>query len=338
MIKWGILGLGRAANSFAKAISELENSKLIAVASLTNKEKETTLKRFNIEKVFFFNSYDELINCKEVDAIYIATLNHHHAKLILKCAKANKAILCEKPLSLSLSETNEIFDYLYKSNVFFLENIAYRSHPQTFEIVSQILNNEIGKVIKIESSYGFKVNQILKFKPFHRLFNTKFGGGVINDIGCYPISFGVLISRLFRSENKETSYDIISASSKKNFRGTEDEGHLKVKFNNLFTAEFEVSIKKKISRPTIIHGTSGKIIISNPWLPNKDETIKLVKNGKNFSKKISSKYSIYANTIKVASDAIIKKKVFCEFPNMTWEDSFISSKILNEWKNHTKKS
>lgn len=338
MIRWGILGLGRAAYSFAKAISELENSKLIAIASLTNYEKGSTFKRFNIEKNFFFNSYDELINCKEVDAIYIATLNNQHAKLIIKCAEANKAILCEKPMSLSFFETKKIFDSLYKSNVFFLENIAYRSHPQTSEIIRQILNNEIGEVIKIESSYGFKVNQILKFKPSHRLFNNKFGGGVINDIGCYPISFAVMISRLFINENKEISYDIISASSKKNFRGTDDEGFLKVKFNNLFTAEFEVSIKKKISRPTIIHGTSGKIIISNPWLPNKDETIKLVRNGKNISKKISSKYSIYANTIKVASDAIKKKKVLCEFPNMTWDDSLINSKILNEWKNFIQKS
>ena len=338
MVKWGILGLGRAANSFAKAISELENSKLIATASLSKIENVNLLKKFDIKKNFFFNSYDELINCKEIYAIYIATLNDQHAKLILKCARANKAILCEKPMSLSIVETKKIFDYLYQSKVFFLENIAYRSHPQTSEIMNQILNNEIGKIIKIESSYGFKVNQILKFKPSHRLFNSKFGGGAINDIGCYPISFAVLIARLLKNENKETSYEIINASSKKNFRGTDDEGHLKVKFDNLFTAEFEVSIKKKISRPTIIHGSLGKIVISNPWLPNKDETIELVKNGNNFSKKISSKYSIYANTIKAASDAIKMKKESCEFPNMTWEDSLINSKILSEWKSFTHKN
>ena len=96
----------------------------------------------------------------------------------------------------------------------------------------------------------------------------------------------------------------------------------------------EISIKKNLTKPTIIYGSKGKIIISNPWLPNKDTSIEVFKGENNYIKNISSKYSVYANTIKAASDEIQQKNNYCKYPNMTWQDSIISSKILTEWKNY----
>ena len=43
--------------------------------------------------------------------------------------------------------------------------------------------------------------------------------------------------------------------------------------------------------------------------------------------------SIYANSIKYASDLIEIKETKCEFPLMTLEDSMINMQILNKWKN-----
>ena len=334
MVKWGILGLGRAANSFANAIEEVNNAELVATASLSKNKNSIFAKKFNILKDNQFNSYEDLINSKSIDAIYIATLNNTHADLIIKTARAKKGILCEKPMALNKDELNQVFDQLKKTKVFFLENIAYRAHPQSIEIIDQILNNKIGNVIKIESSFGFKVNQLLKLKLGHRLFSEKFGGGAINDLGCYPVSIAVLVARLFQEKNKEISYDVVDAYSKKNFRGTDDDSRLKISFHNLFEAEFEVSIKKKITKPTIIHGSKGKMIIPNPWLPNKLSTIELVSSKDNFIKSIQSKYTVYANTIKAASDQIQQKNYQCEFPKMTWADSIICSKILADWKEY----
>jgi len=334
MIRWGILGLGRAANSFANAIKELDNAKLVSTASLSKNKNLIFAKKFNISKDNQFNSYEDLINSKSIDAIYIATLNNTHANLIIKIAKTNKGILCEKPMTLNNDELKQVFDQLKKTKVFFLENIAYRAHPQTIEIINQILNNEIGNVTKIETSFGFKVNQILKLKLGHRLFNKKFGGGAINDIGCYPVSLAILLAKLFQDKNKDVSYNIVDSHSIKNFRGTDDESSLKISFHNLFEAELEVSIKKNLTKPTIIYGSKGKIIISNPWLPNNESTIELVSTKNNFKRNIQSKYTVYANTIKEASDQIQQKKYHCEFPKMTWEDSIICSKILTDWKGH----
>ena len=106
MIKWGIVGLGNMAGIFANAIKEVENSKLISVASKSSNKLNTFQKNFEIKKENKFTNYKDLINSKEIDAVYIATLNNTHVDLILDCAKNNKKILCEKPIGLDLDQAH----------------------------------------------------------------------------------------------------------------------------------------------------------------------------------------------------------------------------------------
>ena len=333
MVKWGILGLGRAANSFAEAIKEVENAELVSIASLSKSKLKFFGNKYNIVKNLRFNTYDDLINNKEVDAVYIATLNNTHAELTIKLAESNKNILCEKPMALNESEAKQVFAELTKSKVLFLEAIAYRSHPQTKVLNKLILENEIGQIENIKSSFGFSARNFFKFIPKHRLFSKKLGGGAICDIGCYPSSFSLLIARLLQKKDQELKFDLENVTGKINFRGTDDEAHAKIIFRNQFEAELDVAITKKMENSIIISGSKGKMIIRDPWLPNKKVILEVLTKSNKYEKEIISKYSIYANSIKYASDLIEIKETKCEFPLMTLEDSMINMQILNKWKN-----
>ena len=333
MVKWGILGLGRAANSFAEAIKEVENAELVSIASLSKSKLKFFGNKYNIVKNLRFNTYDDLINNNEVDAVYIATLNNTHAELTIKLAEANKNILCEKPMALNESEAKQVFVELTKSKVLFLEAIAYRSHPQTKVLNKLILENEIGQIENIKSSFGFSARNFFKFIPKHRLFSKKLGGGAICDIVCYPSSFSLLIARLLQKKDQELKFDLENVTGKINFRGTDDEAHVKIIFRNQFEAELDVAITKKMENSIIISGSKGKMIIRDPWLPNKKVILEVLTKSNKYEKEIISKYSIYANSIKYASDLIEIKETKCEFPLMTLEDSMINMQILNKWKN-----
>ena len=333
MIKWGILGLGRAANSFAEAIKEVENAELVSIASLSKSKLKSFGKKFNIKENYRFNTYQELINSEGLDAVYIATLNNTHAELTIKLAKAKKNILCEKPMALDENEAKQVFIELAKSKVLFLEAIAYRSHPQTKALNELILGDEIGQIENIKSSFGFSARNLFKFIPKHRLFNKKLGGGAINDVGCYPSSFSLLIARLLQKQDLELKFDLQNVAGKINFRGTDDEAHAKIIFKDLFKAELDIAITKKMENSIIISGSKGKMIIRDAWLPNKNVILEIVTKSKKYEKEIISKYSIYANSIKYVSDLIERKEDKCEFPLMTIEDSKINLQILNKWKN-----
>tara|TARA_B100001109_G_C18464032_1_gene290264 strand:+ start:167 stop:499 length:333 start_codon:yes stop_codon:yes gene_type:complete len=104
MINWGILGLGRMGLEFANAIEETSNAKLNSVSSKSGK----------IYKNYKNETYEDLIHNKDIDAIYISTLNNTHTNLIEKILKEEKKILCEKPVSTSLDQFLKINELFYK--------------------------------------------------------------------------------------------------------------------------------------------------------------------------------------------------------------------------------
>ena len=170
-----------------------------------------------------------------------------------------------------------------------------------------ISENTIGTIEKIESSFGFSVNNFLKFFPKHRLFNKNMGGGSILDVGCYPVSFGLMIAKILKEESS-SKYKLTNCRGKINFRGTDDEAYTKIEFENLFDLEANVSIKNQFENSSIIFGSKGKLKLSS-WLPNKISFIEVSNKKNNYRKEIISKYSTYANTIKFASESIEKKKI-----------------------------
>ena len=181
IIKWGIVGLGNMANTFARAISKVQNAKLVCAASKSKIKLEIFAKNFDIKHLHKFTDYSELIKSNEIDAVYISTLNNTHVDLILECVKNNKKILCEKPISMNANQANIAFDLIKKHQISFYEAIAYRSHPQTDNLLKLIQNGEIGMIKKISSTFGFRIKRI---KKDSRLFSKELGGGAILDIGC----------------------------------------------------------------------------------------------------------------------------------------------------------
>mgnify|MGYP001425177167 CR=1 FL=1 len=96
MITWGIIGLGAMANRFAIAMSEIENSTLLGIAS-TSIDKLTNFgDQYNIKNNFRFNTYDEILNCNEINSIYISTLNNTHADIVAIQTVAKVALLHQR--------------------------------------------------------------------------------------------------------------------------------------------------------------------------------------------------------------------------------------------------
>ena len=109
MIKWGVIGAGKMGRTFAHSIKEVDNAKLVAIASLDSKRLDSFASNFNINKEFRFTSYEEICKNNDIDAIYISTLNNTHIELIKLCASYKKNILCEKPFCFFISIQSYFF-------------------------------------------------------------------------------------------------------------------------------------------------------------------------------------------------------------------------------------
>ena len=124
---------------------------------------------------------------------------------------ANNAVFIS-PFVINSNEAENIRKKLNNSNIFFLEAIAYRTHPQTEQVLKLLKENIIGKITNIKSNFGYDAGNP---KKNSRVFNNQLGGGSILDLGCYPITFSNLIAN-YNNKEKEIVYaEFIEAKSSK---------------------------------------------------------------------------------------------------------------------------
>ncbi len=178
---FGIIGLGNIANKFADTLNKLHYN-LLGVASRDYKKAQIFAKKY--KATFAYDNYEELLNNKDINIIYIATphgLHYDHLKL---CLKYNKNIICEKAFTLNSKQAKEIFEIAKFKKCLVMEAMWTRFLPAINKIKDIINSNKYGQIKKIEADFCFYGNQ----DESYRLKNNILGGGALLDVGIYPIT------------------------------------------------------------------------------------------------------------------------------------------------------
>jgi len=332
-VKWGIIGPGKIAHRFADGLKEASSGELIAIASKAQDRRSSFGDKYNIDPALRFKTYDEIIQCPEVDAIYISTPHTLHAEWTIKAANKGKHVLCEKPGAINYKEGKEIIDTVKNAGVFYMEGFMYRCHPQITKLLSLIRKKTIGDITSIQASFGYDTGKIY---PNSRTYNIYLAGGSILDVGVYPVSFSRLIAGTVSGKNFLNPYKI---------EGTATIGKTKVDeiayatlyFNNDIIAEISSAIRKNMDDVAIVKGTKGSISLSNPWTPGKEggpfkSSIIVNIEGQQQIIEINVKEHLFAFEAEVASKAIIEKRNEAMPPAMTWDDTLGNLETLDIWR------
>jgi len=326
-MNWGIIGLGYMSKQFASSINELNSNYLLAISSNSFFRLLKFGLRHKIKLKYQFSNYEDILSCKDVNNIYISTTNNTHHDLIIRCIEAKKNVLCEKPFVMNYDQAKNIKDKLNKSGILFLEGIAYRSHPQINNVINLIKKNSIGKVLKIVSSFGLNKGRSKKNK---RLFNKDLGGGSILDLGCYPVSISNLIANIGNA--KENKIPEIRKVIGKIYSDIDINAEAELLYDNGITSKIKVSIEENLDNSTIIYGSDGKLVICEPWLPNKESVIELHKNGEIKKFKTECSLSVFASQIDIFNKNIEKNNLECGYPSMNIDNSVNYMQVISKWK------
>lgn len=179
-IRFGIIGCSSIAKrSVIPALIESKNAKLEFVGSRTKDKAEKIANEFGCEK---FGNYEQVLDSKDVDAVYISLPIALHEEWCIKSALAKKHILCEKSFSTSFQSTKNILDVCETNKVRIMEGIMVRFHPRTKKILEMVKEKTIGNIFSFSGNYGFPP---VSFNDIR--YNKSLGGGVLNETGCYPI-------------------------------------------------------------------------------------------------------------------------------------------------------
>ena len=178
-LKWGIIGPGAIANAFVKTCIENTNQIFSAVASRTLGRAEEFARKYSIDKTY--SSYEQLVEDKNLDAIYISSWQGDHFEHAMLALRAGKHVLVEKPITYSPQQAQEIFDFASKQGLLVMEAMWTRYLPQSTIIRKLLSEGELGRPELFSASFCVDNRQI------SRLWQ-KGGGGIIYDMGIYPIA------------------------------------------------------------------------------------------------------------------------------------------------------
>jgi predicted dehydrogenase len=182
VINWGILGIGRIANDFARCLRETPDARVAAAGSRDIGKARAFCGMYGGRP---YGSYAELVEDPGVDAIYVATLHHLHEEHTLLALRAGKHVLCEKPISVSEASAARMYAEAERRGLFLMDGLWSRFFPAWEFAKHYIDSGELGEIVSINSVTSWGATRI---DPDYRLFNLDMAGGALLDGGIYSLA------------------------------------------------------------------------------------------------------------------------------------------------------
>lgn len=264
MIHWGIIGLGNIAKRFAEGLKYSDVGSLYGGASHNEDKRAYFKEKYGIKT---YDNYYDLLDDDEIDVVYIAVPHGMHYQWIKEALNRNKAVLCEKPITLDYNELQELIELSKQKHTFLMEAMKTRFIPMTKQIQKLVDDKVIGDVLRIETSF---CNDVPYMKE-HYLYDEK-QGGILYDCGIYNIAS---ILQFIKSGVKEMRVDY-----KKKYNVDIDD-KIEMTFESGQTAFIECSMIQSKEKTMKIYGSKGTITVSPFYRPQ--EALVEFNNGESFT-------------------------------------------------------
>jgi predicted dehydrogenase len=261
-IRWGILGTGEIARSFAEGLAVVDDAELVAIGSRSSASAEQFGERYNIPHRH--DTYAALAANPDVDVVYVASPHSEHLAHSLLMLAGGKAVLCEKPFTINAAEAEQLVAAAQARGLFLMEAMWTRFLPHIVEVRRLLAEGAIGEVRMVQASFGIQRD----LDPQHRLFNRELGGGALLDLGIYPVSLAAMI---FGTPSHIQSVATIGST------GVDEQSAYLLSYPGGQIALLASAMRTLLNSNAVISGSTGRIILQAQW--HAPSSITLQRNG-----------------------------------------------------------
>jgi len=182
-VKTAVIGTGFMGKVHSEAIRRLGNVDLLAVAGSSDAEASRFANSIGIERST--GDYKTLLSDPELDAVHVCTPNALHYPMSKDAITAGKAVLCEKPLSMSVAEAEEMVSLADAKRLANCVNHNLRYYPVVQHIRRMIEAGELGDVLVAQGTYS--QDWLLYETDYNWRLNRQANGPlrVVGDIGSH---------------------------------------------------------------------------------------------------------------------------------------------------------
>lgn len=265
IFKWGIVGPGKIAHTFAKDLELVESASLHAVTSRSLERAQRFAREHSASKSY--HALEDMLRDQQIDILYIATPNALHHTQTMQSLTRGIPVLCEKPGTINHAQMKEVIKCSAQHQTFYMEALWTRFVPATELLLEIIESGEMGEVHQVEAEFCFPPLA----DPSSILYDLSLGGGSILDIGIYPVFLSYLL--LGVPTRIEASGQVAST-------GIDETCSMTLKYPEKGKeSALHCSILYDSNMPARITMSKGYILLQPPWYASPALTI--IKAGEN---------------------------------------------------------
>lgn len=181
-VRMGVLGCGRHAYiGHFPWYYKNPHAEIVAVYSRTEVHAMKAVKRWKAKQ--WYTDYKKLLARNDIDAVSITTPVGLHKEMVIASARAGKHILCEKPMTLSSKEAEEMIKVAKENNVLLMPGFCHRFYQLNTKVKKFIEEKKLGELIMFHNRFNLDVN----YEGTWFADKKKAGGGVIMDCGIHSV-------------------------------------------------------------------------------------------------------------------------------------------------------
>ena len=249
-LRWGILGAGKIARKFVQGARQASGCEVVGIGSRTQAKADAFGEEMDVP--LRFGSYEGLVGCDQVDAVYVATPHPMHHRCALLAISAGKHLLVEKAFAATAQGAEEVISAARKAGVFCMEAMWTRFLPPFAHLRRLIAEGALGEVRQVHAHFGFRC----EWDPSSRLLDPELGGGALLDVGIYPLSLASMVLG--------TPADIC-ATGHVGETGVDEQTGMLLGYASGASAALTCAVRTNTPKTATVCGTEGMVHIENAW-------------------------------------------------------------------------
>jgi predicted dehydrogenase len=247
-MRLGILSTARINRLLLAGAGRTDRVEVTAVASRERSRAESYAREHGIERAY--TSYEELLEDRSLDAVYIPLPNSMHVDWSVRALEAGKHVLCEKPLSRRPDDVERAFDAADRAGRILAEAFMFRHNPQTARLVALVEDGAVGRLRLVRAAFSFTIVGEANIR-----LAAELDGGALMDVGSYCVSGARLLAgepeEVFGASVEERGVDTV-------FAGT-------LVFPGELFAQFDCGFRLPLRDELEVVGSDGSIFLDDPW-------------------------------------------------------------------------
>ncbi len=234
-MRWGVIGAtSRIHRQRLRPAFDLSGQRIVAEASRRGDDPAP---------------YMDVLGDANVDAVYVPLPTGLHAVWVRRALESGKHVLCEKPLTMSGADTEQLYGLAAQCERWLSEAFVWPHHPRAHRLRQLVAAGELGRLIAHDATCTF----VLDRPADHRF--TALGGGVLFDVGIYCLGPALALS--------QQDVGAVAATAVRSAAGVDVSMSGWVELGIGTGASFAVSFEAPMCRRQVVVGTEGIVDIDN---------------------------------------------------------------------------